>query len=146
MCATGNAASDNNDEDPVHWWAWGLLCQVMQIGSCFHAEQLLGSIITLADLFYQLQAWRQGRLAVARNDFQQFYIGEGVTGSAEVGDCPWVFSPNLMIYGRHNGAIGMAVAIGIDASWNPTDDLQAGWTAEIIEQRDDAALVGLLQA
>lgn len=141
MCAGGNAASDNNDENTVHWWAWGLLCQFMQIGACFHAEQLLGSEFTLSDNFYQFQAWREGRQTVARNDFAQFYLASGTPS----GDAPWTNNAALMVYGRHNGLIGMAVAMDVPSGWDPTTDLAAGWTAEIIEQRDDAVLVGLMQ-
>ncbi len=146
MNAGGNVDPDANDENVDHWWAWGLLCQFLQMNSCFTAEPLLGSEFLDSTIFYQLQAWVAGRQTVGWKDWPQFYITEGITGSSDVGDTPWTYTDALLVAGRHNGVIGMAVACKTPLGWDPTAGLTAGWTAVIIEQRNDAALVGLLQA
>lgn len=142
MCAADNAQSDNNDEDPNHWWAFGLLGQFLQVNSMFHSETLLGSNLTESSCWNQLVAWRDGRVSVAWKDYPLFKITD-VPSDTIVGDCPWFTTSVGMIVGRHDGYRGIAVGMMAPEPWSPTTGLNAGWRAEIIEQRGDAALVAV---
>lgn len=144
MSAFGNPDPDQNDTDPNHWWAFGLLCQFLQMGGMFHSQELYGSFLTASTLWFQLQAWRAGRLQVARKDYPVFWITDAPSNPV-YGDCPWMTTTVNAIFGRHNGQTGMAVAMLTPALWTPTMGLSNLWDAEIIEQRGDSTLVGLMR-
>jgi hypothetical protein len=112
------------------------------MGSIFHSQELLGSKLTESTLFAQLQGWRAGRLTVARTDDPVFRITD-TPSDGIFGDCPWTSTTANTIFGRHNGLRGLAVAMLTPGGWLATDGLSAAWTAEIVEQRGDAALVRL---
>lgn len=143
MCASGNPDNNQNDYDPVHWWAYGVLCQLLKIGSVFHSQELLGSRFTDPAHSGQLQAWLQGRAAVSsQQPGEEFYL---TSSGSSYGQGPWASTTALTIYGRIAGGSGLALIMRIDGGFNVNASLNPGWTVTVVEQRSDALLVSVRQ-
>lgn len=145
MNSSGNRNADENDDNPVHWWAWGCLCQLLKIGATFHSHPLLASQVNDPADQANFAAWIQGRRTVSSQmaATNEFYA---TSAGALVGDCPWTATTALALYGRHNGVSGMALIMRIDGGFSVTANLAAGWSVAIVEQRQDAILVSVLRS
>ncbi len=143
MCASGNPDNNQNDVNPVHWWAFGILGQLLKIGVIFHSQQLIASLVSDPAHGDQLDAWLDGRALVSS---QQPGSEFAVISGSGFGDLPYTTTSAYALYGRHNGLTGKILFMGLPSGWTPDDDLAAGWTSRLVEQREDAALVSVTRA
>lgn len=141
ICAQGNRDRNQNDEDPTHWWGFGVVTQLLKIGAIFHSTEALGSYVRSTAHAAQLQAFVEGRAKVSsRMDGNEFLIFRDGT---ILGNCPWRTTSAYCVYGRHNGAIGKAFAFDIPGGFNPNSGLNPGWFGVINETRGGGMLIDL---
>ncbi len=131
----------STDSDPVHWWAFGIVARLLKMGVIFHSHILLNSYLQHSSLEPMLQAFIDGTNRISSRmpgtEFAVFSTG------AVYGSSPWAANTAFVVYGRHNGISGKAIAMITPGGWSVSASLNPGWTATIVETRSDASLIDI---